>query len=122
MFIALANIVKPKPDLIVSGINRGYNLGYSVYRSGTVAGAPRRRDARRSVDGRIDGRGGRSAADWSSTAQQVLAVARQMKAHPLPANTFLNVNVLAIPAGGYKGFQVTSQAMMLGGNRRRLPK
>src|SRR5258705_3841225 len=39
MFIALANIVNPKPDLVVSGINRGYNLGYSVYRSGTVAGA-----------------------------------------------------------------------------------
>jgi 5'-nucleotidase len=115
MFIALANIVKPKPDLIVTGINRGYNLGYSVYRSGTVAGAR---------EGAMHGIPSVAASmaeagdprDWPAVAQQVLAVARQVKAHPLPANTFLNVNVPVAPAGGYKGYQVTSQAMMLGGN------
>jgi 5'-nucleotidase len=115
MFIALANIVNPKPDLIVSGINRGYNLGYSVYRSGTVAGAR---------EGAMHGIPSMAASmaeagdprDWPSAAQQVLAVARQVKEHRLPANTFLNVNVPATPPGGYKGYRVTSQAMMLGGN------
>jgi 5'-nucleotidase len=114
MFIALANIVNPKPDLVVSGINRGYNLGFSVYRSGTVAAAR---------EGAMHGIPSIAASmaeagdprDWSSTAQQVLAVVRQAKAHRLPANSFLNVNVPATPPGGYKGFQVTSQAMMLGG-------
>lgn len=114
MFIALANIVNPKPDLVVSGINRGYNLGYSVYRSGTVAGAR---------EGAMHGIPSMAASmaeagdprDWSAAAQQVLAVARHVKAHRLPANTFLNVNVPATPPGGYKGYQVTSQAMMLGG-------
>jgi 5'-nucleotidase len=115
MFIALANIVKPKPDLIVTGINRGYNLGYSVYRSGTAAGAR---------EGAMHGIPSMAASmaeagdprDWPSAAQQVLAVARQLKAHPLPVNTFLNVNVPPAQAGGYKGVQVTSQAMMLGGS------
>jgi 5'-nucleotidase len=116
MFIALANIVVPKPDLVVSGINRGYNLGYSVYRSGTVAAAR---------EGAMHGIPAIAAAmaeagdprDWSSAAQQVLAVVRQVKAHRLPANTFLNVNVPATPSSGrYKGTQVTTQAMMLGGN------
>jgi 5'-nucleotidase len=115
MFIALANIVNPKPDLVVSGINRGYNLGYSVYRSGTVAGAR---------EGAMHGIPSMAASmaeagdprDWSAAAQQVLAVARHVKEHRLPANTFLNVNVPATPPGGYKGYQVTSQAMMLGGN------
>jgi len=115
MFIALANIVNPKPDLVVSGINRGYNLGYSVYRSGTVAGAR---------EGAMHGIPSIAASmaeagdprDWSSAAQQVLAVVRQVKAHRLPSNTFLNVNVPATPPGGYKGSQVTSQAMMLGGS------
>ena len=114
MFIALANIVNPKPDLVVSGINRGYNLGYSVYRSGTVAGAR---------EGAMHGIPSMAASmaeagdprDWSAAAQQVLAVARHVKEHRLPANTFLNVNVPATPPGGYKGYQVTSQAMMLGG-------
>jgi len=115
MFIALANIVNPKPDLVVSGINRGYNLGYSVYRSGTVAGAR---------EGSMHGIPSMAASmaeagdprDWSAAAQQVLAVARHIKEHRWPANTFLNVNVPATPPGGYKGHQVTSQAMMLGGN------
>jgi 5'-nucleotidase len=115
MFIALANIVSPKPDLVVSGINRGYNLGYSVYRSGTVAGAR---------EGAMHGVPSIAASlaeagdprDWSAAAQQVLAIARQVKQRRLPANTFLNVNVPVTPPGGYKGFQVTSQAMLLGGN------
>jgi 5'-nucleotidase len=115
MFIALANIVKPKPDLIVSGINRGYNLGYSVYRSGTVAGA--REAAMHGVPSMAASMAeAGDPRDWSSAAQQVLAIARQIKAHPMPANTFLNVNVPAAPPGGYKGVRVTSQAMMLGGN------
>src|SRR4030095_7901893 len=37
--IAIAKILDGRPDLIVSGINRGYNLGDDVTYSGTVAGA-----------------------------------------------------------------------------------
>src|SRR5678815_3088668 len=37
--VAISNIVTPKPDLVVSGINRGYNLGYAAYLSGTVGAA-----------------------------------------------------------------------------------
>src|SRR5687768_14783335 len=39
MNIAIRNIVTPRPDLVVSGINNGYNLGYSGYISGTVGAA-----------------------------------------------------------------------------------
>src|SRR4029453_3521394 len=38
--IAIRNIMtNPRPDLVVSGINRGYNLAYSAYLSGTVGAA-----------------------------------------------------------------------------------
>src|SRR4029453_6078774 len=37
--VAISNIVTPPPDLVVSGINRGYNLGLSAYLSGTVGAA-----------------------------------------------------------------------------------
>ena len=37
--VAIRNIMKPRPDLVVSGINRGLNLGYSAYVSGTVGAA-----------------------------------------------------------------------------------
>ena len=37
--VAMRMIMQPRPDLVVSGINRGYNLGYSGYMSGTLAAA-----------------------------------------------------------------------------------
>jgi hypothetical protein len=37
--VAIRNILKPLPDLVVTGINRGYNLGYSAYVSGTLGAA-----------------------------------------------------------------------------------
>src|SRR5262249_46567689 len=37
--IALTMVLDRKPDLVVSGINKGYNLGDDVTYSGTVAGA-----------------------------------------------------------------------------------
>jgi 5'/3'-nucleotidase SurE len=37
--VALHNIVRPLPDLIVVGVNRGYNVGFETYLSGTVGGA-----------------------------------------------------------------------------------
>ena len=37
--IAITQILKAKPDLIVSGINKGWNLGDDVTYSGTVSGA-----------------------------------------------------------------------------------
>src|ERR671919_1338067 len=37
--VAITHVMKDKPDLIVSGINKGWNLGDDVTYSGTVAGA-----------------------------------------------------------------------------------
>src|SRR5262245_49372530 len=37
--LAISHVLKAKPDLIVSGINKGWNLGDDVTYSGTVSGA-----------------------------------------------------------------------------------
>lgn len=37
--LALFHLLPHFPDLVISGVNRGYNLGEDVYYSGTVAGA-----------------------------------------------------------------------------------
>ena len=39
VYLALLHLVPRKPDLVVSGINHGYNLGSDVFYSGTVAAA-----------------------------------------------------------------------------------
>ena len=45
-----------------------------------------------------------------AAAEEVLGVARRVKQYGLPAGSFLNVNIPGVPAGGYKGYMVTTQA------------
>ncbi len=108
--VALKNILKPLPDLVVSGINRGYNLGLAAYLSGTVGAA--REGAMHGIPAIAASLAG-GTTDYSHAAEEVLGVARRVKQYGLPPNTFLNVN---IPAGASKGYQVTTQAMTPGGD------
>ena len=108
--VALKNILKPAPDLLVAGINRGYNLGLSAYSSGTVGAA--REGAMHGIPS-IAASVTSSTSDYLYAAEAVLGVARRVKQYGLPPNTFLNVN---IPAGEPKGYAVTSQAPRSGGD------
>jgi 5'-nucleotidase len=109
MQIALKNIVMPRPDLVVTGINPAYNLGYSAYLSGTVGAA------RQAVLEGVEAVAASMAAaaaprEYDAAAQQIASLVRQIREHRLPPHTFLNVNIPPMPAGGYKGYQVTTQA------------
>ena len=112
--IAIKNIVMPRPDLVVTGINTAYNLGTSAYLSGTVGGA------RQAVMEGVPAVSTSMAAagvprDFGSAAQQVVAIVRQVRDRGLPPQTFLNVNIPPMPAGGYKGLQITTQAPVRAG-------
>jgi 5'-nucleotidase len=104
--IAITQVFKRLPDLIVSGINKGWNLGDDVTYSGTVAGA---------LEGALLGVAGiavslaqtRGTYDFSYSAAAAATMAEQMLAKPLPLRTFLNIN---LPKGEPKGFRVTVQA------------
>lgn len=108
--IALMSIMKDKkPDLIISGLNRGPNLGINVLYSGTVSGA---------TEGAILGvpsfavslasfkwENFQAAVDFSHK------LARMMLDKKLPVNTLLNVNVPALPKSKIKGVRITRQGM-----------
>jgi 5'-nucleotidase len=94
------------PDLVVSGINTGWNLGDDVTYSGTVAGA---------LEGALLGIPGIAISlrrtrdyvfDFAPSAQAAAVLADLVLRHPLPDRTFLNVNV---PKGTPKGFRRTVQ-------------
>jgi 5'-nucleotidase len=107
--IAIRNIVRPRPDLVVSGINRGYNLAYTAYLSGTVGAA--REGAMHGVPAIAASLAEEAAPrDFVAAAEEVLGVARRVKQYGLAAGTFLNVNIPGVPSGGYKGYMVTTQA------------
>ena len=104
--IAITQILKGLPDLVVSGINKGTNLGDDVTYSGTVSGA---------FEGALLGVPGiavslaatRGIYDFVPSARVAAGIAEAVLERPLPARTFLNINV---PTGRPKGLRVTVQA------------
>jgi 5'-nucleotidase len=95
-----------KPDLIVSGINKGYNVGDDVTYSGTVAGALEA--ALLGIPAVAVSLGEwTQGADFGYAARAGAAAAEAILAQPLPPRTFLNVNV---PPGLPVGLRVTTQA------------
>ena len=109
--IAIRNIVMPRPDLVVSGVNTEYNLGLSTEVSGTVGAA--REAARHGIPAiAVSMSGAAFQKELVYAAEEAVWVARRVKQWGLPPKTFLNVNVPAMPAGGYKGYMITSQGQV----------
>jgi 5'-nucleotidase len=104
--VAVTHVFHGLPDLVVSGINKGYNLGDDVTYSGTVAGA---------LEGALLGipsvgvslRQTRGEYDFTHAARAAAVMAGAMLRQPLPGRTFLNINV---PKGEPKGYRATVQA------------
>ena len=93
--LALSGLLESQPDMVVSGINAGSNLGDDVLYSGTVAAA---------MEGRYLGLpaiavslAGRLATHFDSAARITRRVIERLVRHPLPDDTLLNVNVPDLP-------------------------
>lgn len=105
--VAIAIVYKGQPpDLVVSGINKGWNLGDDITYSGTVSGA---------LEGALLGvpavavslQRTRDRMDFAASAQAAAQVAAVVLKKGLPPRTFLNINVPKVVTGG---FTVTVQA------------
>ena len=103
--VAIARILDGPPDLVVSGINKGYNLGDDVTYSGTVAGAMEA--ALLGIPGIAVSLARADTYDFAPAATAAAQVAEQVLARGLSSRTFVNINV---PAGQPKGFRTTIQA------------
>jgi 5'-nucleotidase len=104
--IALTGLLGKDPDMVVSGINAGANLGDDVIYSGTVAAA---------MEGRFLGFPAIAVSlvfkerpeHYSTAAEAVALLVEQLRKDPLPADTILNINVPDLPIQEIKGFEVT---------------
>ena len=104
--LACEIILKRLPDLVVSGINKGWNLGDDITYSGTVSGALEA--ALLGCPGiAVSLRRTRGTFDFGPSAEAAATVARMVLAKGIPARTLLNINV---PTGTPKGLRVTTQA------------
>lgn len=107
--LALTKILADTPpQIVVSGINYGANLGDDVTYSGTVAGA---------LEASVFGLPGiavslatRSQFDFSHAAEFAAELARRVLESGLPEGTILNVN---IPPGPVRGSRLTHQGIKI---------
>jgi 5'-nucleotidase len=103
--LVLLGILDHQPDLIVSGINQGANVGHDITYSGTLAAA---------MEAVIFGIPALAVSldsyqseDFAGAAQIAARLVKLVLERGLPADTFLNVNVPAVPKDEVAGVRIT---------------
>jgi 5'-nucleotidase len=97
---------KNKPDVVVSGINLGPNLGNDVTYSGTVAAALEA--AIHGIKAVAISLAGYEKVDFEPAAEFCTKLVSHLGSVELPAGTFLNVNVPDVEGDRIRGVRVTS--------------
>ncbi len=103
--IALTGLMEHMPDMVISGINDGANMGDDTLYSGTVAAA---------TEGYLLGipslaisMSQHQATHFGTAAQIAVQLVARMQQQPLAEPTLLNVNVPDLPLSQLKGEQIT---------------
>lgn len=103
--VAITGLLETMPDMVVSGINAGANMGDDVWYSGTVAAA---------MEGRFLGLpaiamslAGEKLEHYETAAKVACELIQHILQEPLPAATILNVNVPDVPFEQLQGYEVT---------------
>ncbi len=103
--LGIEALMRKRPDLVFSGINRGSNLGTDVLYSGTVSAAIEA--VMLGVPSAALSLASFESEDYSVVAEFALSLAANMHREGLKRNTLLNVNVPAVPRKDIKGVRVT---------------
>jgi 5'-nucleotidase len=103
--LAVLGFLPQLPDLVVSGINLGANVGQDITYSGTLAAA---------FEGTVSGipsiaasLDSYEAGDFTYAAHFVARLAREVLTRGLPKAVLLNVNVPHVPEGEIAGVEIT---------------
>ena len=101
VIVALHGLLKERPDMVISGINHGANLGENVYYSGTV-GAAREAVIHYVPAFAVSLCSKRVDSDFAPTAQLACDTVEAIFREPLPSQVLLNINVPENWGGGVK--------------------
>jgi 5'-nucleotidase len=105
--IGIGVVLEKMPDLIISGINHGPNLGADVLYSGTVSAA---------MEGAVLGfssiavsltNNTSRAADFIHASDFIVDFVSKTRGLYFPNKTILNINIPSIPASDITGVQIT---------------
>ncbi|HTL12604.1 MAG TPA: 5'/3'-nucleotidase SurE [Bdellovibrionota bacterium] len=114
VYLGLRKVMKGKTDLVVSGINRGANLGQDTFYSGTVSAA---REAcimgipafAVSLSTNFHRRVEDKALHFRTAGDVLVDVIKKLDWKDMPRGTLVNVNVPDVPKKKIKGFRVAKQ-------------
>ena len=103
VYLGVNALMRPRPDIVVSGINAGPNLGDDVIYSGTVAAA---------MEGRHLGFPALAVSlngyqHYDTAAAVTCTILRALSREPLRTGRILNINVPDLPLDQIKGIRVT---------------
>lgn len=106
--LAITGLLDDDPDIVVSGINSGANMGDDVLYSGTVAAATEGRFlGYPSIAVSLVAQSGHDVTHYETAAKVVTTLLKKLDNHPLPTNTILNVNVPDLPWAEIAGIEAT---------------
>ena len=107
-------LLPSRPDIVVSGINKGANLADDITYSGTVAGA---------MEGTLLGipsfavsLAGRHNYNWQPVANFAARTAEKIAQHGMPADTLLNINAPNLSGESIRGVKLTRMGKRIYGD------
>jgi 5'-nucleotidase len=107
--LAVLEIMRARPDMVVSGINPGPNVGINLNYSGTVSAA--KEAALMGIPAIAVSQNRNPDKEYSVAADFVGILITKILENGLPTGTFLNVNVPACPPDQIKGIRITRQGI-----------
>ena len=103
--LAITGLLEQEPDMVVSGVNAGANMGDDVIYSGTVAAA---------MEGRFLGlpaiaisMASHKPVHFATAGRVAGALVQQLLSHPPPPDSILHVHVPDVPWEALAGFEAT---------------
>ncbi|MEN0063279.1 MAG: 5'/3'-nucleotidase SurE [Myxococcota bacterium] len=106
VYLAIHGLLPGPPDVVISGINRGSNLGSDVHYSGTVAAA--REGALQGLPALAVSLASGQIGEgpyWETAAAVLMRSLAAILKQPMPPRTVLNLNVPACPLAELKGIR-----------------
>lgn len=105
--LGINEILGAKPDMVISGINPGANVGVNLNYSGTVAAA--KEAALYGIPAISVSMAGRKDLYYNETAAFIEKLSAKVVEEGMAAGTFLNVNVPALPFDRIRGVRLCRQ-------------
>ncbi|MBU2881060.1 5'/3'-nucleotidase SurE [Psychrosphaera sp. B3R10] len=103
--LAINQLMKTQPDIVVAGVNHGANLGDDTFYSGTVSAAAEGRHL--GLPAVAMSLVSRNENNLKSAARVARDVVENIIKNPIPSDQILNVNVPDLPYEDIAGFEVT---------------